>query len=98
VTGEVRLRPEAEQDLVEAATWYEGNQPGLGRQFLDEANETLASIGEQPLAYTVVYRSLRRALLKRFPFAVFFLTNDQDVVVVAILHGSRHPRFWKKRI
>ncbi len=97
MTSEVRLRPEAEQDLVEAATWYEGNQPRLGQQFLDEATEILASIGEQPLAYTVVYRSLRRALLKRFPFAVFFLAEDHNVVVLAILHGSRHPRTWKGR-
>lgn len=97
MTREVRLRPEAGQDLVEAATWYEGNQPGLGQQFLDEANETLTSIGEQPLAYTVVYRSLRRPLLKRFPFGVFFLVNEHNVVVVAILHGSRHPRSWKNR-
>lgn len=67
MTGEVRLRPEAEQDLVEAATWYEGNQPGLGQQFLDEVEVTLTAIGDQPLVYTAVYRSLRRALLKRLP-------------------------------
>jgi plasmid stabilization system protein ParE len=98
VTREVRLRPEAEQDLVEAATWYEGNQPGLGQQFLDEVQVTLTAIGDQPLAYTDVYRSLRRALLKRFPFGVFFLVGDHNIVVVAILHGSRHPRLWKNRV
>ena len=42
---EIRLRPEAEQDLVEAATWYEANQQGLGAQFLDEVEATLRLIG-----------------------------------------------------
>jgi len=98
VTREVRLRPEAEQDLVEAATWYEANQPGLGQHFLDEVNETLTSIGEQPLAYTLVHRSVRRALLKRFPFGVFYFASDPTLIVVAVLHGSRHPRSWKGRL
>jgi plasmid stabilization system protein ParE len=98
VTREVRLRPEAEQDLVEAATWYEVNQPGLGQQFLDEVQETLSSISEQPLAYTLVYRSVRRALLSRFPFGVFYVMSDPTLIVVAVLHGSRHPRSWKGRL
>ena len=87
MTREVRLRPEAEQDLVEAATWYEVNQPGLGQQFLDEVQETLSSISEQPLAYTLVYRSVRRALLSRFPFGVFYVMSDPTLIVVAVLHG-----------
>lgn len=98
MSREVRLRPEAEQDLVEAASWYEANQPGLGQQFLDEVQETLASIGERPLAYTLVHRSVRRALLKRFPFGVFYIMADPTLVVVAVLHGSRHPHFWKRRV
>lgn len=98
MTREVRLRPEAEQDLVEAATWYEVNQPGLGQQFLDEVQETLSSISEQPLAYTLVYRSVRRALLSRFPFGVFYVMSDPTLIVVAVLHGSRHPHSWKGRL
>jgi plasmid stabilization system protein ParE len=71
VTVEVRLRPEAEQDLAEAARWYEEQQPGLGLDFLDEALATFSTIAERPLASATVYGSLRRALLHRFPFGVF---------------------------
>lgn len=97
MTVEVRLRPEAEQDLLEAALWYEANEPGLGGQFLDCVQAALAAIAEQPVAYTVVYNSVRRALVKRFPFGVFYTIEDDGVVVIAVLHGSRHPRAWRER-
>jgi len=94
---EVRLRPEAEQDLGEAAGWYEQQQPGLGQQFLDEVTVSLSRISETPLAYPVVHRATRRALVKRFPFGIFYLVEGGEIVVVAILHGSRNPRTWKQR-
>ena len=94
---EVRLRPEAEQDLLEAALWYEANEPGLGGQFLDQVQATLAAIADQPAAYTVVHNSVRRALVRRFPFGVFYMIEDDGALIVAILHGSRHPRTWRER-
>lgn len=98
MTVGVRLRPEAEQDLAEAARWYEEQRRGLGREFLDEALSAFSAIAERPLAYAVVYGSLRRALLHRFPFGVFFLVDDDGAVVIGVLHGSRHPLRWKSRL
>ena len=97
MSTEVGLPPEAEQDLLEAATWYEANQPRLGSQFLDEVEVTPTSIGEQPFAHTVVHRSTRRALVRRFPVGVFYLVDDAGGVVVAVMHASRNPRSWKQR-
>jgi plasmid stabilization system protein ParE len=97
VTVEVRLRPEAEQDLLETALWYEANEPGLGSRFLDQVQATLSDIANQPAAYTVVHASVRRALVKRFPFGVFYTIEDDGAVVIAVLHGSRHPRTWRQR-
>lgn len=62
MTVEVRLRPEAEQDLADAATWYEGQREGLGQEFLDEAAATFSAIAERPLMCAVVHRGARRAL------------------------------------
>jgi plasmid stabilization system protein ParE len=95
MTVEVRLRPEAEQDLADAAAWYEEQRPGLGRQFLDETQVLLSAIAERPLAYHVVHRATRRALLQRFPFGVFYLVEPTQIVVIGILHGSRDPALWK---
>ena len=65
MTLEVRLRREAEEDLEEAATWYESQQPGLGQQFLDEVLKALETIAEMPLGYSVIYRNTRRAWVRR---------------------------------
>ncbi len=97
MTFEVRIRPEAELDMSEAASWYEQQQRGLGQGFLDEALAVFMRLGETPLAFELIYRSARRALLRRFPFAVFYTFEDDVVLVVGVLHGSRHPRHWMRR-
>lgn len=68
MTYDIRLREEAENDLTEAAVWYQQQQPGLGHEFLDEALALLQSIQDRPLSYPIVYREARRALISRFPF------------------------------
>ncbi len=93
----VRIRQEAEQDLDEAAHWYERQQEGLGGAFLDEVLEAFDRIRENPLVYPVLHRAIRRALLHRFPFGVFYQIEDDRIVVLAVMHGSRHPNAWKQR-
>jgi plasmid stabilization system protein ParE len=98
MTVEVRLRTEAEQDLAESAAWYGLQRTGLGQEFLDEALATFSAIADIPNAFAVIYRSVRRALLHRFPFAVFYVLDRDGVMVLGVLHGSRHPRFWMTRV
>jgi plasmid stabilization system protein ParE len=97
MTLEVRLRPEAELDLAEAAFWYEGQQKGLGRQFLSEALALFSAIAETPQLHPAVHRNTRRALLRRFPFGVYYRAETAAIVVVAVMHGSRNPNRWKAR-
>lgn len=97
MTVEVRLRPEAEQDVAEAALWYEAHEPGLGAQFVDQVQATINTIAEQSSAFIAVHKSVRRALVRRFPFGVFYQVAKDGVIVIAVLHGSRHPRAWKER-
>ena len=97
MTVEVRLRPEAEQDLVDSANWYQNQRSGLGLEFLEEAQAVLSSIAERPLFYPIVHRTARRALLHRFPFGVFYFVEAEQAVVIGILHGSRDPQAWKTR-
>jgi plasmid stabilization system protein ParE len=98
MTVEIRLRPEAAQDLADAAEWYEEQRAGLGHEFLDEARATLSTIAEMPSMYAQIHRSARRALMQRFPFGIFYRIDGDRIVVLAILHGSRHPRRWKGRL
>jgi plasmid stabilization system protein ParE len=98
MTREVRLRPEAEDELFEAALWYNEQQPGLGQRFLDAAVAAISKAATLPVAYPILYRSIRRALLQRFPFGVFYRVEEGRIVVLAVLHGSRHPRAWRHRL
>ena len=93
----VYIRSEAETDIEEAAIWYEKQRPGLGDEFLDELRSIFNTISETPAIYPVVHRGTRRALIRRFPFGVYFRIEDAQVIVFAIIHGSRHPRRWRQR-
>lgn len=97
MTRQVRVRAEAEEDLEEAAVWYEQQRPGLGHEFLDEVLRTFSNISEQSGAYPLLHRDTRRALTHRFPFSVYYRLHGGDVVVIAVMHGSRSPRRWKQR-
>ena len=97
MTYNVRIRPDAERDIEDAAQWYELQRQGLGHEFMDSVEQTLNRISENPSLYPVVYRSSRRALTSRFPFGVHYVVNGGTVVVMAVMHARRHPHRWKSR-
>jgi toxin ParE1/3/4 len=96
---EYRLISESPTDLdVEAAfEWYENERPGRGVEFLDELRATYNRIADAPLKYQELRAGIRRALLRRFPYAVYFAIEADTVVVVAVLHASRDPAEWQRR-
>jgi len=66
------VRPAAAADIEEAFLWYESQRPGLGNEFLAEAQALIAAIAGRPLMYPVVRRNTRRALLRRFPYGLYY--------------------------
>lgn len=94
----VTIRPEAEADLADAFGWYEGCREGLGSEFLLSVEAALDSIQRFPQSYPVVHKQIRRALLRRFPYGVFYLAEDQAIVVLAAFHASHDPVRWQERI
>jgi toxin ParE1/3/4 len=93
----VRVRPEAELDMFEAALWYEAERPGLGPAFLQAARFILGRIEEGPRQFPVVLADIRRAVLSRFPFGIFFVLEDDLATVLAVTHLHRHPSAWEGR-
>ncbi len=91
------VRPEAERDLAEPRDWYESHKEGLGAEFLSAVDDVFARIRESPKFYAVEYRGVRCAVLRRFPYAVYYRATDENVEVLAVLHGSRNPRVWRSR-
>ena len=84
-------------DLDEAHAWYGGQVIGLGVEFLQAVDTCLASVRREPEAYQLVGRTMRRSLMRRFPYAVFFEASRTEIVVYAVFHCARNPRAWRRR-
>jgi len=86
MTREVHVRPETEQDLQDAHAWYRDIAPVLGEQFISAVDQAITLASDNPLAFQVLHRSLRRVLLRRFPYALFFAAEESRIVVLGVLH------------
>jgi len=93
----LRLQPQARLDAEQAAAWYEGERPGLGIEFTLELDIAVEKAAESPLAYAPVAGPVRRVLMRRFPYAVYFLLDGDEVEVIAILHQARAAEAWQTR-
>lgn len=91
------IKPLAEADIEEAQAWYEGQREGLGDEFLQELEGSLSRVCSAPEAHAMIHKNVRRALLRRFPFGVFYRVEEATVVVLAVKHHKQHPRSWKRR-
>lgn len=91
------FRQEIRDELNEAYNWYESQQQGLGDEFLDSVDEMLNRICQMPESYAVVYRDVRRAVVRRFPYAVYYRIVSSRVIVTAIFHSRRDPKSWQAR-
>lgn len=93
---EIVFRPQAEDEALAVRRWYESRRPGLGPEFGQALDVLIARIAASPLAFPRVHNETRRAVLSRFPYAVYFRLAKEVVVVLAI-HGRQHPSRWKRR-
>ena len=93
----VIVRPEAESDLQMAFGWYEERVEGLGRAFVRNIDSVLSSIVRSPDTYPRIHKQIRRALVRRFPFGIFYIFNDEKITVLAVMHVKRHPLHWQVR-
>ncbi len=82
---------------MEAQDWYEREAAGLGRRFREAINALTQRMTANPLQFPVVYKNVRRALLRRFPYSLFFTIGDDTLFVIACFHASRDPSHWQKR-
>jgi plasmid stabilization system protein ParE len=94
----VRLKLSAVEDLAEGYAWYEQRRAGLGDEFLTAIRQRLTSIERHPRTSAIVYKNVRQALVKRFPYSIFYECADKEIVVRAIFHSARRPSSWRKRI
>lgn len=92
------LLPAARQDIADALAWYEQQTLGLGLEFLRCVEATIVSIQRHPLMYPAVLGEYRRAVVRRFPYVVFYAVEPERIVVYAVFHCSQDPGKWKARL
>lgn len=90
----VILQPEAQTDVRTALEWYEQKSQGLGKEFLRCMDAVVCHISRSPKLFPEVYKNVRRALIRRFPFSVFYILAEEQIIVLAVLHVRKDPQRW----
>ena len=90
--------PEAEQEMLEAALYYQSQATRLGINFLYAVERAAKSIAESPNTWPILEGELRRRLIKRFPFGILYRVESKKIVVIAVADLRRKPGYWKERI
>ena len=87
----------AKVELNEAAQYYERESPGLGTAFLAEVEHSTAAILQYPEASPIIVGSLRRRLLRRFPYGLIYRVKPERVRILAVMNLKRRPAYWVDR-
>jgi plasmid stabilization system protein ParE len=93
-----RLLPPAEEEMTEAALFYETTRSGFGDLFLDDAQRAIDRVRERPEIGANIAYGFRRVLVHRFPFSIIYWVEGGEVIVAAVAHQRRRPNYWIKRI
>lgn len=93
----VRFLTLAQKELDDAVLWYNQQADGLGREFLDELDRTVRRTITFPLSCPEIEPGIRRGLVARFPYGIIYGIDDDTIVVIAVAHLHRRPRYWIDR-
>jgi toxin ParE1/3/4 len=94
----IEIRRAAEADLLEAFSWYESELPGLGIKFLDAAERCMLAAAARPSSFKVVKRRTRVTEVRKFPYRIYFVAEDDRILILACLHASRSTRYIRQRL
>ncbi len=86
--------PVAQSELDDAVEWYNEQTQWLGVKFLDDLDRSIRRVIAYPLSSPEIDQGLRRCLLTRFPFGVIYGIDNETIVVIAVAHLHREPRYW----
>jgi len=92
------FHPEAEQELIEAAAYYEHNVTGLGERFGSEVRRAIDRLLEYPELGSPIDTDLRRLMLTRFPYFLIYSSTSDLLRVIAVAHAYRRPGYWRSRV
>ena len=91
------IRKEAEADIAEAYKYYEGCRESLGSDFILCIEEAISQNQKNPRQYRTVYKNVHCALVRRFPYGIYFIIKQEHISIIASLHARRNPEHWQQR-
>lgn len=94
----VKFRPEADIELHEAIEWYAHKKLGLDTEFMRCVDETISRIRRNPRMFPIALRNARKAMVRRFPYTIFYEIGEKEIMVLAVFHSKRNPKVWQKRV
>ena len=93
----LRLSARAVREVGEAYEWYEAQSQGLGSEYEAAFELQLRRLEQAPLLYAEVLPGVRRTLLPRFPYGVFFTVSGDLLYILVVIHNARNPARWPSR-
>jgi len=93
-----RFLSPAEEEMTEAALFYETRSGGLGNDFLDDVQQAVDRLSDYPHYGEQIDSGLKRTLLHRFPFSLIYAVDQTGIVIVAVAHYGRVPGYWRSRV
>ncbi len=91
------FHPEALEEYQQATLYYDERRRGLGTRFVLEVESAIHKLLQHPKRYPSIDDGIRRCLLRTFPYGVLYSIEPEFVLIVAIMHSSREPGYWKDR-
>jgi plasmid stabilization system protein ParE len=97
VTLAIFVSREARADITEAIRGFRDISPALSVRFQEELERVYSGMAEYPQMYPIVYKKFRRALLRRFPYSIFYIVEESFILVIGVVHQARDESTWKRR-
>ncbi len=94
---DIEFHPDVANEIKSSYQWYQKQADGLGQDYLTELESSFQTICELPKTWPKFEKGFRRFLLSKFPFSVIYQSNENKILVVAVMHNSRKPGYWSER-
>ena len=92
------VKSSAETDVLDGYLDYEGRLNGLGERYLSEIEDALLRIKSNSYLYQEIDPDIRRAVVRKFPYLVFYTIEGETIFVLAILHAAQNPKYIATRL
>jgi plasmid stabilization system protein ParE len=95
---EVEFLKSAKMDIYHAKKWYNLQKHNLGTEFIDEIDNVYERIKFNPNQFPIIKKDIRKAVVKRFPYCLYYVVEPEIIRIFAVFHNSRNPIIWKQRV